>query len=93
MTAIEQLAARQVFDSRGNPTIEVELVLAGGARGRAAIPSGASTGEFEATELRDGGSGLRRQGRDSRAVANVNDEIARELIGSDGSDQQALDRR
>ncbi len=92
MTAIEQLAARQVFDSRGNPTIEVELVLAGGARGRAAIPSGASTGEFEATELRDGGSAYGGKGV-TRAVANVNDEIARELIGSDGSDQQALDRR
>jgi enolase len=92
MTAIEQLAARQIFDSRGNPTIEVELVLAGGARGRAAIPSGASTGEFEATELRDGGSPYGGKGV-TRAVANVNEEIARELIGSDGSDQQALDRR
>ena len=92
MTAIEQLAARQIFDSRGNPTIEVELVLAGGARGRAAIPSGASTGEFEATELRDGGSAYGGKGV-TRAVANVNGEIARELIGSDGSDQQALDRR
>jgi enolase 1/2/3 len=92
VTAIEQLAARQVFDSRGNPTIEVELVLAGGARGRAAIPSGASTGEFEATELRDGGSAYGGKGV-TRAVANVNGEIARELIGSDGSDQQALDRR
>jgi enolase len=92
VTAIEQLAARQIFDSRGNPTIEVELVLAGGARGRAAIPSGASTGEFEATELRDGGSAYGGKGV-TRAVANVNGEIARELIGSDGSDQQALDRR
>jgi enolase len=92
VTAIEQLAARQIFDSRGNPTIEVELVLAGGARGRAAIPSGASTGEFEATELRDGGSAYGGKGV-TRAVANVNEEIARELIGSDGSDQPALDRR
>jgi len=92
VTAIEQLAARQIFDSRGNPTIEVELVLAGGARGRAAIPSGASTGEFEATELRDGGSAYGGKGV-TRAVANVNEEIARALIGSDGSDQQALDRR
>ena len=92
MTAIEQLAARQIFDSRGNPTIEVELVLAGGARGRAAVPSGASTGEFEAVELRDGGSAYGGKGV-TRAVANVNGEIARELIGSDGSDQQALDRR
>ncbi|HVC85593.1 MAG TPA: phosphopyruvate hydratase [Solirubrobacteraceae bacterium] len=92
MTAIEQLGARQIFDSRGNPTIEVELVLAGGARGRAAIPSGASTGEFEATELRDGGSAYGGKGV-TRAVANVNEEIARELIGSDGTDQPALDRR
>jgi len=92
VTAIEQLAARQIFDSRGNPTIEVELVLAGGARGRVAIPSGASTGEFEATELRDGGSAYGGKGV-TRAVANVNEEIARALIGSDGSDQQALDRR
>ncbi len=92
MSAIEQLAARQIFDSRGNPTVEVELVLKGGARGRAAVPSGASTGEFEATELRDGGSAYGGKGV-SRAVANVNDEIARELIGSDGTDQDALDRR
>jgi enolase len=92
MSAIERLAARQIFDSRGNPTVEVELVLKGGARGRAAVPSGASTGEFEATELRDGGSAYGGKGV-SRAVANVNDEIARELIGSDGTDQEALDRR
>jgi enolase 1/2/3 len=92
MSAIEQLTARQIFDSRGNPTVEVELVLKGGARGRAAVPSGASTGEFEATELRDGGSAYGGKGV-TRAVANVNGEIARELIGSDGTDQEALDRR
>jgi enolase len=92
MNAVEQIAARQVFDSRGNPTVEVEVVLAGGSRGRAAVPSGASTGEFEATELRDGGSPYGGKGV-TRAVANVNDEIAPALIGSDGSDQEALDRR
>jgi enolase 1/2/3 len=90
--AIEGIGARQIFDSRGNPTVEVELVLQGGARGRAAVPSGASTGEFEATELRDGGSAYGGKGV-TRAVANVNDEIARELVGSDGTDQEALDRR
>jgi enolase len=92
VSAIEQIHARQIFDSRGNPTIEVELVLAGGAFGRTAIPSGASTGEFEATELRDGGAAYGGKGV-SRAVANVNGEIARELVGSDASDQEALDRR
>ena len=92
MNAIERLAARQIFDSRGNPTVEVEVLLAGGERGRAAIPSGASTGEFEATELRDGGSAYGGKGV-TRAVANVNDEIAPALIGSDGTDQEALDRR
>jgi enolase len=89
---VRQIVARQIFDSRGNPTIEVDLVLEGGARGRAAVPSGASTGEFEATELRDGGAAYGGKGV-SRAVANVNDEIARELVGTDGSDQAALDQR
>jgi enolase len=88
---IERVHARQIFDSRGNPTIEVELGLAGGAQGRAAIPSGASTGEFEATELRDGGSAYGGKGV-SRAVANVNGEIAAELVGRDASDQAELDR-
>jgi enolase len=68
------------------------MVLAGGAFGRTAVPSGASTGEFEATELRDGGAAYGGKGV-SRAVANVNGEIARELVGSDASDQEALDRR
>ena len=91
MSTIERIHARQIFDSRGNPTIEVELELAGGARGRAAIPSGASTGEFEATELRDGGSAYGGKGV-GLAVANVNGEIAAELVGRDASDQAALDR-
>ena len=92
MSEIEHVHARQILDSRGNPTVEVELSVRSGAWGRAAVPSGASTGEFEATELRDGGSAYGGKGV-TRAVANVNEEIARELIGSDGSDQPALDRR
>ena len=63
MSQIESVHARQILDSRGNPTVEVEVQLRSGAHGRAAVPSGASTGEFEATELRDGGAALRRQGR------------------------------
>ena len=91
MSAIESVHARQVFDSRGNPTVEVELTLRGGARGRAAVPSGASTGEFEAVELRDGGEAYGGKGV-SKAVANVNGEIAAQIVGSDGGDQEALDR-
>jgi enolase len=90
VSAIERIHARQIFDSRGNPTIEVELELVGGALGRAAIPSGASTGEFEATELRDGGAAYGGKGV-AGAVANVNGEIAGELAGRDASDQAALD--
>ncbi len=90
MSAIESVHARQIFDSRGNPTVEVELILRGGARGRAAVPSGASTGEFEAVELRDGGQKYGGRGV-SKAVANVNGEIAKTVIARDASDQQALD--
>ena len=91
MSKIERIHARQILDSRGNPTVEVEIGLASGAQGRAAVPSGASTGEFEATELRDGGE--RWQGKGvTVAVANVNGEIARALGGMDAADQQALDR-
>ncbi len=92
MSKIETVHARQILDSRGNPTVEVELTLAGGARGRAAVPSGASTGEFEATELRDGGKAYMGKGV-TRAVANVNGEIAAALTGGDAADQEALDRR
>ncbi|MGD0980533.1 MAG: phosphopyruvate hydratase [Solirubrobacteraceae bacterium] len=92
MSAIEQIHARQIFDSRGNPTVEVELTVRGGARGRAAVPSGASTGEFEAVELRDGGKPYGGKGV-SRAVSNVNGEIAAAIVGSDAADQQALDTR
>jgi enolase len=91
MSQIERIHARQILDSRGNPTVEVELTLHSGAHGRAAVPSGASTGEFEATELRDGGPGWQGKGV-SRAVANVNGEIADQLKGSDAADQEALDR-
>jgi enolase len=90
MSEIERVHARQVFDSRGNPTVEVEVELRSGAHGRAAVPSGASTGEFEATELRDGGAPWGGKGV-SRAVANVGGEIARALTGMDTADQAALD--
>src|ERR1700735_1802556 len=91
MSQIDHVHARQILDSRGNPTVEVELSVKSGAWGRAAVPSGASTGEYEATELRDGGKAYGGKGV-TRAVANVNGEIARELTGSDASDQAALDR-
>jgi enolase len=91
MSQIEQVHARQILDSRGNPTVEVELSLQSGAWGRAAVPSGASTGEFEATELRDGGSDWLGKGV-SRAVENVNGEIATAVRGQDASNQAALDR-
>ncbi|HEX3510168.1 MAG TPA: phosphopyruvate hydratase [Solirubrobacteraceae bacterium] len=91
MSSIEAIHARQILDSRGNPTVEVDVQLASGARGRAAVPSGASTGEFEATELRDGGERWGGKGV-THAVANVNGEIATALTGRDGVDQAALDR-
>ena len=92
MSEIRQVHGRQVLDSRGNPTVEVEITLASGAGGRAAVPSGASTGEFEAVELRDGGDAFAGKGV-NRAVANVNGELAEALIGFDADDQQGLDRR
>jgi enolase len=88
---IERIHARQILDSRGNPTVEVEVSLDTGATGRAAVPSGASTGEFEATELRDGGDAWAGKGV-SRAVGNVNDEIARALTGARSTEQGAIDR-
>ncbi|HEV3047750.1 MAG TPA: phosphopyruvate hydratase [Solirubrobacteraceae bacterium] len=91
MSQIERIHGRQILDSRGNPTVEVEVALGSGARGRAAVPSGASTGEFEATELRDGGGEWGGKGV-SRAVAGVNGEIAQALAGADAADQEALDR-
>ena len=91
MSQIEHVHARQILDSRGNPTVEVELRLASGAHGRAAVPSGASTGEFEATELRDGGAAWAGKGV-TQAVANVNGEIRAAVGGLDAGDQGGLDR-
>ena len=91
MSQIEHVHARQVLDSRGNPTVEVELSVHSGAWGRAAVPSGASTGEFEATELRDGGADWMGKGV-SHAVDNVNGEIATAVRGQDAAGQAALDR-
>jgi enolase len=91
MSQIEHVHARQILDSRGNPTVEVELSVRSGAWGRAAVPSGASTGEFEATELRDGGDDWMGKGV-ARAVENVNGEIATAVQGQDASSQSAIDR-
>ncbi len=90
MSQIDAVHARQILDSRGNPTVEVEVRLRSGASGRAAVPSGASTGEFEATELRDGGSEWMGKGV-TKAVANVNGEIAEAVNGMDALEQSALD--
>ena len=90
MTKISSVHARQILDSRGNPTVEVDVVLESGATGRAAVPSGASTGEFEATELRDGGAAWGGKGV-TQAVANVNLELAGAATGLDAADQRALD--
>ncbi len=91
MSEIETVHARQILDSRGNPTVEVDVSLRSGARGRAAVPSGASTGEFEATELRDGGPAWQGKGV-SQAVAHVDGEIADAARGRDATDQAGLDR-
>jgi enolase 1/2/3 len=91
MSAIREVHARQILDSRGNPTVEVEVRLESAALGRAAVPSGASTGEFEAVELRDGGGEWNGKGV-SQAVANVNGEIAQRVIGMEARDQAAVDQ-
>ena len=91
MSAIVHITGREILDSRGNPTVEADVLLAGGARGRAAVPSGASTGSLEALERRDGGGRYGGKGvRD--AVAAVNGEIAAAVTGLDSGDQRALDR-
>ncbi len=90
-TAIRDIRAREVLDSRGNPTIEVDVHLAGGGYGRAAVPSGASTGALEAVELRDGGDRFGGKGV-TRAVANIHDVIAPALVGVDATDQERLDQ-
>jgi enolase len=92
MTAIAAVHARQILDSRGNPTLEVDVRLESGAFGRAAVPSGASTGALEAVELRDKGDEYGGKGV-TQAVANVNTEIAATLADVDAADQEALDRR
>lgn len=91
-TKIDAILGREILDSRGNPTVEVDVKLAGGAYGRAAVPSGASTGQFEAVELRDGeqrygGKGVRR------AVSHVNGEIAAEIVGMNALDQRGIDHK
>ena len=90
MTVILGVFGRQILDSRGNPTVEVEVELASGAMGRAAVPSGASTGSFEAVELRDGGEAFGGKGV-LRAVEHVNGEIADSLVGMDAIDQREID--
>lgn len=91
MSVIELVYAREVLDSRGNPTVEVEVVLEDGAMGRAIVPSGASTGAFEAVELRDGDKGRYLGKGVETAVANVNEIIAPEIEGMDAFDQPAID--
>ncbi|MBT6371816.1 MAG: phosphopyruvate hydratase, partial [Acidimicrobiaceae bacterium] len=90
MSSIAVVAGRQVIDSRGNPTVEVDVVLESGASGRAMVPSGASTGMFEAVELRDGGDRWAGRGVGA-AVANVNGELAAAVRGLDAYDQRSVD--
>ena len=90
MAIIEALGAREILDSRGNPTVEVEIQLEDGTQARAAVPSGASTGAFEAAELRDGGKRYLGKGVE-KAIAFVNDEIGPEIIGFDAQDQRLID--
>src|SRR5882762_4115779 len=92
-TKIARVYARQVIDSRGNPTVEADVILDGGALGRAAVPSGASTGEHEALELRDGDKSKYLGKGVLKAVANANNEIAKSIAGLDAADQRALDHK
>jgi enolase len=92
-TKIQAVHGREILDSRGNPTVEADVILEGGVRGRAAVPSGASTGEHEALELRDGDKSRYLGKGVQKAVANVNEAIAEAVVGLDASDQKALDRR
>ena len=91
MTTIVQVAAREILDSRGNPTVEVDIHLAGGGFGRAAVPSGASTGKREAVELRDGRKSYYLGKGVTKTVENVNKTLASAILGTDASDQRALD--
>src|SRR5437867_9227503 len=92
MSAIREMKGRQILDSRGNPTVEVDVVLESGARGRAAVPSGASTGEKEAIELRDGDKKRWMGKGDSKALANISKTIAPRLLGMEAFDQAVVDR-
>ncbi len=91
MAAIEDVIAREILDSRGNPTVEVEVILEDDSLGRAAVPSGASTGAFEAVELRDGGDRYGGKGTE-KAVKAVESEIAQRIVGLDASDQRLIDQ-
>jgi enolase len=91
MSTIEHIEGREVLDSRGNPTVEVEIGLESGATGRAIVPSGASTGRFEAVELRDGGDRFAGKGV-LQAVGHVNDEIADAVLGAEAADQRGIDQ-
>ena len=90
MSKISKIKARQIFDSRGNPTVEVDIITEDGVLGRAAVPSGASTGEHEAVELRDGGNDYMGKGV-LNAVSNVNNILSKELIGLSVFDQENID--
>ena len=90
-TAVASVRAREILDSRGDPTVSVDVQLRGGARATAMVPSGASTGAHEAVELRDGDKRRYRGKGVLKAVANVNEVIARELAGRDAADQAAID--
>ena len=93
MSKIIDVRAREILDSRGNPTVEADVILASGAMGRAAVPSGASTGEREAVELRDGDKSRYLGKGVTKAVAAVNNELRAAVIGLDVNDQAALDQR
>lgn len=92
MSVIEEIKARQIFDSRGNPTVEVDVITENGFMGRAAVPSGASTGKHEAVELRDGDKSKYMGKSVLKAVSNVNELIAPELIGLSSFEQNSIDK-
>ena len=92
MSLIEEIKARQIFDSRGNPTVEVDVITENGFIGRAAVPSGASTGKHEAVELRDGDKSAYMGKSVLKAVANINDKIAKELLGLSAFEQKLIDK-
>ena len=91
MSKIKSVFGRQVIDSRGNPTVEVEVLLHSGTSARAMVPSGASTGQFEAVELRDGDKAWSGKGV-TKAISHVNNEIANAVMGLDSTDQRVLDQ-